>query len=65
MMALDDLKASALNLQIVFSEAIWVGTAAENPEETALPMPASLETQRHEKYAFRDEPAEEGDAQHA
>ena len=42
-------------MQIVFSEAIWVGTAAENPEEKELPMPASLQTQRHEKYAFRDD----------
>ncbi|KAK9861928.1 hypothetical protein WJX84_007885 [Apatococcus fuscideae] len=50
-----------LENMIVFSEAIWVGTAAENPEEKELPMPASLQTQRHEKYAFRDDDPETAD----
>ena len=57
--------AFALNAQIVFPEAIWVGTAEENPEEVALPMPGSLQTQRHENYVFRGEAAEEGDVRHA
>ena len=40
------------HLQIVFSEARWVGSKEENPEEKALPMPPSLTEQRHEKFDF-------------
>ena len=31
-----------VGVQVVFSEAYWVGTKAENPEEHKLPMPLSL-----------------------
>jgi hypothetical protein len=36
--------------QVVFSEAWWVGTKAENPEEKELPMPRDLEqTKLHDE----------------
>ncbi len=31
-----------MGAQVVFSEAYWIGTKAENPEEHKLPMPLSL-----------------------
>jgi len=34
---------AAVRAQVVFSEAWWVGTKAENPEERRLPMPAEVE----------------------
>lgn len=39
-------------LQIVFSEAWWVGKAEDNPQEKRLPMPPSLTDKRHEKFEF-------------
>jgi hypothetical protein len=38
---------------IIFSEAHWVGTPEQNPEEIPLPMPDNLALQRrHTKYSF-------------
>ena len=31
-----------MGVQVVFSEAYWIGTKAENPEELKLPMPLSM-----------------------
>ena len=38
------VKAYAARDQVVFSEAWWVGTKAENPEERQLPMPLEMQT---------------------
>ena len=37
-----------------------MGTVAENPEEEELPMPASLQTQRHEQYSFQEDGEDDG-----
>ena len=29
-------------MQVVFSEAYWIGTKEENPEEHKMPMPLSI-----------------------
>ncbi len=34
--------SGTMGVQVVFSEAYWIGTKAENPEEHKLPMPLSL-----------------------
>jgi hypothetical protein len=34
----------ATRTQLVFSEAWWIGTKDENPEEKRLPMPQELQT---------------------
>jgi hypothetical protein len=42
-----------LESMIVFSEAHWIGTEAENPDENELPMPESLKTtRRHTNVNF-------------
>lgn len=55
-----------LPLQIVFSEAWWVGTAEDNPEEKRLPMPSDLhlppEQQRQQQSQPQPTPEAEGDA---
>jgi hypothetical protein len=33
-----------LPLQIIFSEAWWIGSKVDNPDEKQLPMPADLDT---------------------
>lgn len=41
------------SLQIVFSEAWWVGRMEDNPSESRLPMPPELaSSQLHDKYDF-------------
>ncbi len=40
-------------MQIVFSEAFWVGLKEENPQENRLPLPQELQNDKiHEKYSF-------------
>lgn len=40
-------------MQIVFSDAWWVGTAEENPQENQLPMPQELNTTTvHKDYDY-------------
>ncbi|GLI61961.1 hypothetical protein VaNZ11_004524, partial [Volvox africanus] len=34
---------------LVFSEAWWIGTAEENPEEKEMPMPSHLQQQQHQQ----------------
>lgn len=43
----------APHLQVVFSEAIWVGSAEANPEELRLDMPPELLADKvHEGYEY-------------
>ncbi len=40
-------------VQLVFSEAWWVGSKEENPEERRLPMPPELQAEKlHKGYHF-------------
>ena len=49
----DVLCEDVMESMIVFSEAQWVGTVEENPDEVELPMPDSLKTEkRHPKVTF-------------
>eukprot|EP00798_Chlamydomonas_sp_ICE-L_P016747 gene16747-23020_t len=55
---------------IVFSEAWWVGSKEENPEEKRLPMPSSLaqtdtDTKLHQNYNFEYGAANKGEAEAA
>ncbi|KAG8378610.1 hypothetical protein BUALT_Bualt07G0003400 [Buddleja alternifolia] len=38
---------------IVFSDAWWVGTKEENPEELRLPFPKELNLEKHAEYDFK------------
>lgn len=54
-------------MQVVFSEAVWIGKAEDNPNEKPLPMPASLAAEQvHAQpadYAY-GAAAKEGQALH-
>ena len=38
-----DSRPAVVRVQVVFSEAWWVGTKEENPEERRLPMPPEVQ----------------------
>ncbi|KAL0417340.1 UNVERIFIED_CONTAM: DNA-binding protein RHL1 [Sesamum latifolium] len=38
---------------IVFSDAWWIGTKDENPEESRLPFPKELNMEKHVEYDFK------------
>lgn len=45
---------SSTGMQLVFSDACWVGTLEENPEEKRLPMPPHLQHPEQAKPAAID-----------